>query len=157
MSATSAAPDVLDTNEPGLNWHRIAEQDTTAVARGLRSCADAEAKDGQATFIWRLRVICHVRALYEKVRLPRSHPDHIAASEWKIACRSFGGIGGTHAAAIVQRKLAAPYTLRHIMARVAEMERIATERHRPVEYPRIGKLLSWFPDPRDPPRQKKPD
>ena len=155
MSETSSVLDV--TNEPGLNWHRMAEQDTAAVARRLRACRAAEIADGKATFLWRLRVIVHVRALCEKVRLPRSHSNHIPSTEWKKTCRHFGDVGPTHAAAIVQRKLADPYPPRHIMARVAEMERVAAERHRPLEYPKIGTLLRWFPDPRAPPRQKRPD
>jgi hypothetical protein len=108
-----------DADALGLNWHRIAEQDTAAVARGLRSCADAEVKDGQATFLWRLRVIVHVRALYAKVQLPRSHADHIPSTEWKAACKTFGGVGSTYAAAIAQRKLVDAFTPRQIVAKVA--------------------------------------
>jgi hypothetical protein len=156
-SETSSIADVVDSNSPDLSWHRVGEQSTSTIANGLRTCRAAEIADEQNVFLWRLRVIVHVRALYEKVRLPRSHPDHIPSTEWKKACKQFGDVGSTHAAAIVQRELADPFTLRHIMARVGDMERIADERHRPVEYPRIGMLLSWFPDPRAPPRARKPD
>ena len=97
-----------------------------------------------------------VHAMYRKVQLPRSNTDHMAATDWKSLVKQLSNIGSTHASAIVQRKLAGRVRLHEILARVAEMERIANERHRQMEYPSLSKLQRRFPNPRDPPRHRLP-
>lgn len=138
------------------SWRSLAEQPTATLARHLKACADSEQRDDQAAFIWRLHMIRHVRALYDHVQLPASNPDHISSKEWVEACKATARVRRTQAHGIVQRRLAEPFQTQEIVARVSEMERIAAERRKPCEYPKIGKLLSWFPDPRGIERQKKP-
>lgn len=156
MGETSTLLDVVDPQQPDLNWRRVSEQPTGDITRGLYQCGLAEAHDGQAAFIWRLRVIVHTRALYSHVQLPRSHVDHISSTDWTAAVKEFANVGRTHAHKIIQRRLADPWPMRTILDKVSEMERVSAERHRPVEYPKIGTMIGWFPDPRGVERQRKP-
>lgn len=153
-SETSTLVDVVDPQQADLSWRKIGEQPAGVIATGLRNCALGEARDGQAAFVWRLRVIAHTRALYCKVQLPRSHAEHIGSDEWVVAVKEFGNI--TYAHRIIQRRLAEPWQMRQIIEKVAEMERVSAERHRPCDYPRIGQMIGWFPDPRGVARQRKP-
>lgn len=155
-NAMSPLADVVDPQQADLNWKRLAEETTTKVASLLATCRTHDMLDGRASFIWRLRTIAAVRALYEKVRLPRNDPQHIPSREWVTMVKTLCGVGRTQAHRLIQRRVADRFQLAEIITRVAKLEDAAVQRHRPVSYPTIGKMIGWFPDPMAPPRGKKP-
>jgi hypothetical protein len=151
---TSSLPDIANPQQPDLNWHVLADQPTGKITNALVVSRSAEMRDGQASFPVAPADDC--RSLRQRYSYHAATPTMSCPPTGVRQSRRFAGVGGTQAAAIVQRRLADTYQMRTIIDKVAEMERLATKRHRPMEYPKIGKLLSWFPNPRAPDKKRKP-